>query len=66
MMKLRIEDLHCEACARRITRAIQMEDPGARVAIDVPAKEVEVESAASPERLLARLAEVGYPAVVQA
>lgn len=64
-MKLHIEDLHCEACARRVTRAIQGEDPAATVTIDVPAKLADVATSTPLDQLLARLADAGYPAEVR-
>jgi copper chaperone len=65
-MKLRIDDMSCEGCARSVTRAIQRLDPSAEVAVDRPGGTAEVTTAADGEALLAALAQAGYPSQILA
>ena len=52
-MKLRIDDMSCEGCARSVTRTIQRLDPEAEVAAD-------------GEALVRALAAAGYPSAILA
>jgi copper chaperone len=62
MIRLQIPDMHCGACIRRVTRAVQSVDPAARVEGDVERREARVQSSADPAALLTALADAGYPA----
>ena len=59
-MQLHIENMTCGGCARSVTKAIQSVDPSAEVSADPASHKVEVKSAASRDRLVAALTEVGY------
>ncbi|WP_062115330.1 heavy-metal-associated domain-containing protein [Aureimonas sp. AU40] len=63
-MKLSIEDMSCEGCARSVTRAIQRLDPAAEVVVDRLGGTAEVTTAANGEALLAALAQAGYPSQI--
>ena len=60
MLELTLNDMTCGHCVSAVTQAIQQLDPQARVAIDLATHRVEVESAASRERIVAALADAGY------
>lgn len=59
-MQFHIENMTCGGCARSVTKAIQSVDPSAEVTVDPASHKVEVKSAASRDRLVAALTEVGY------
>ncbi|MEF3045660.1 heavy-metal-associated domain-containing protein [Pseudotabrizicola sp. L79] len=59
-MQFHIENMTCGGCARSVTKAIQAVDPTAEVSADPASHKVEVKSAASRDRLVAALTEVGY------
>ncbi|GJH18099.1 hypothetical protein CBA19CS22_16175 [Caballeronia novacaledonica] len=65
-MKFEVKDMSCGGCANAITQAITQEDAAASVAIDVSGKVVEVESAASQERLMAAIEAAGFHPTVLA
>ncbi len=65
-MKLRINDMSCEGCARFVTRTIQRLDPGAQVAVDREGGTAEVRTAADGEALVRALAAAGYPSAILA
>ena len=60
MLQLTINAMSCGHCVSAVTQAIQQVDPAARIVIDLPTHNVEVDSAASRERIVASLAEAGY------
>ena len=59
-MQFHIENMTCRGCVRSVTKAIQSVDPSAEVTADPASHKVEVKSAASRDRLVAALTEVGY------
>ena len=59
-MQFHIENMTCGGCVRSVTKAIQSVDPAAEVSADPASHKVEVKSAASRDRLVAALTEVGY------
>ena len=61
-MQFHIENMTCDACARRITNAILGVDPQAQVTADPPSRKVKVTTQADQQALLGALAEAGYPA----
>lgn len=61
-MQLHIENMTCDACARRITNAVRSVDPQAQVTADPPSRKLRLVTQADQQALLAALAEAGYPA----
>ncbi|OYX27155.1 MAG: heavy metal transport/detoxification protein [Rhodobacterales bacterium 32-66-7] len=59
-MQFHIQNMTCGGCARSVTKAIQSVDPSAEVTADPASHKVDVKSAASRDRLVAALTEVGY------
>jgi copper chaperone len=53
--------MSCGHCVRAITEAVLAVDPQARVSADLPQHQVQVESSAPREALVASLTEAGYP-----
>ncbi|MRX50554.1 copper chaperone [Paracoccus sp. S-4012] len=62
MFQFAVPDMHCGACARRVTNAILSVDPKAEVVTDPPARDLQVTTQAEEQAILAALAEAGYPA----
>lgn len=61
MLNLSVENMHCEACARRVTILIQRESPEAGVKVAISDKRVTVDGQVDTEALVAALAAAGYP-----
>ncbi len=63
MTTLRIENMHCAACIRRVTQALNSL-PNARVE-EVQLGTARVETSASPTEILAAMQKTGFPAHVE-
>ncbi|WP_036166238.1 heavy metal translocating P-type ATPase [Massilia sp. 9096] len=61
MYELTVEDMTCNHCVGRVTKAVQKIDADARVAIDLPTKTVRIDSHADLERIAAAIDDAGYP-----
>jgi Cu+-exporting ATPase len=61
MYELTVEDMSCNHCVGRVTKAVQKIDADARVAIDLPTKTVRIDSHADLERIAAAIDDAGYP-----
>ena len=61
-MKFSVPDMSCGHCKAAVERAIAAQDAGAKVAVDLAAHEISVEGALSADKVMAALAEEGYPA----
>jgi copper chaperone len=60
MIQLNIPSMSCGHCVKAVTQAVQEVDPQAKVAVDLNTKQVEVESSADRQKIVASLAEAGY------
>lgn len=60
-MELFVPRLNCGGCVRGVTRAVHRVDPAAEVVCDLQTQQVSITTRADPARVLAELAEVGYP-----
>lgn len=61
-MEFKIPAMSCGHCASAITQAVKQIDPAAQVAVDLAAKQVNVQSTLDRNQLAAALADAGYPA----
>lgn len=61
-MKLHIESMTCGGCARSVTATVKDVDPAATVEIDLPGKNVSIESSQPLESFTKALEEAGFPA----
>jgi copper chaperone len=59
-LKLKVSNIACEGCAKIITDSIHVMEPEAKVDVDVNAKIVTVESAASDESIKQVIVAAGY------
>lgn len=61
-MKLHIESMTCGGCARSVTAALKAVDPTATVEIDLPGRNVKIESSQPLDSFTKALEDVGFPA----
>ena len=59
-LKLNVPNIMCSDCAQTITETITTMEPDAKVEVDVNAKTVTVESAASEETIKQAITAAGY------
>ncbi len=59
-LKMTVTDISCDGCAESITESIHTMEPNAKVEVDVKAKTVTVESAASEETIKQAITSAGY------
>ncbi len=59
-LQLTVPNISCEGCAETITESIHTMEPDAKVDVDVKAKTVTVESAASEESIKQAIVAAGY------
>lgn len=59
-LKLNVPNIACSDCAQTITESIHTMEPDAKVDVDVQAKTVTVESAASEETIKQAIVAAGY------
>ncbi|MBB4518622.1 heavy-metal-associated domain-containing protein [Paraburkholderia fungorum] len=60
MYQFNVEGMTCDHCAASIIRSVQSVDPKAAVAVDIPSKQVRVETARSLADIEAAIVEAGY------
>lgn len=60
-MEFQIPAMSCGHCVKAITQTLTELDPAAQVSIDLPTKKVTVQTAQEREKVVAALAEAGYP-----
>ncbi|MEH2145991.1 heavy-metal-associated domain-containing protein [Nostoc sp.] len=59
-LKLKVSNIACEGCAETISQSIHIMEPEAKVDVDVNAKTVTVESAASEKSIKQVIVAAGY------
>jgi copper chaperone len=60
MIQFNIPSMSCGHCVKAVTQAVHEVDPQAKVDVNLATKQVQVESTAEPQKLVASLAEAGY------
>ncbi len=63
MMRFKIPDMSCGHCAATIGKAARAAAPEAEVSVDLAAKEVAIEGAATSETVIAAIRAAGYEPV---
>ena len=58
----KVEKIHCQSCAKRVTNAVLAVAPGAKVDVDVAGGRVSVEPANDPAAIASAITKAGYPA----
>ncbi len=61
MYEFSVEGMSCGHCVKSVTQAVQELDAGAAVTVDLAAQRVKVESAIELPKLVAAIAEAGFP-----
>jgi copper chaperone len=61
MIELKLPDISCGHCVRAVTEAVKAADPLAQVQVDLASKQVQVQTTAPREAVVAQLVEAGYP-----
>lgn len=61
---LSVSNIHCGACAARVTRAIQKVEPSAAPEVDIATGRVTIDKAGDIAAILAALDKAGYPASI--
>jgi len=61
MYQLTVENMTCGHCVSAVTEAVHEVDPAALVEVDLPGKQVRINSAAALAPIQAAIAEAGYP-----
>lgn len=60
MLTLDIPNMTCGHCVRAITQAVTAVDPAAQVQADLAKRQVQVDTAASRDAVVASLTDAGY------
>jgi copper chaperone len=61
MLELNLPDLSCGHCVRAVTETLHQLDPQAEVSIDLPHKQLQVQTQVEPARVIQALVDAGYP-----
>ncbi|WP_459207704.1 heavy-metal-associated domain-containing protein [Pseudomonas sp. MLB6B] len=62
MQVFNVQGMTCGHCVKAVTQAVQAEDAGAKVEVDLAGKQVCVDSRLAGERILELIREEGYAA----
>ncbi|AXO86970.1 copper chaperone [Pseudomonas parafulva] len=57
-----VQGMTCGHCVKAVTQAIQAVDAAAQVDVDLPGRQVKVQSESPAERIVAAIVEEGYQA----
>ena len=60
MIEFTLPDMTCGHCASTVTKTLKTADPACEVRIDLPTKNVQVQSAQERQQLVQALTEAGY------
>jgi len=63
MLSLKVFGMTCGGCINAVTRAIQSEDPQAKVQADLATQIVDLETTLSAEQASQLLSDAGFPVV---
>ena len=61
MFTLKVSGMTCGACINALTRAVQAQDPQARVQADLATQAVTLETSLSPELAAGLITDAGFP-----
>jgi copper chaperone len=61
MFTLKVSGMTCGGCIKAVTRAIQVQDPQAKVQADLATQVVSLETSLSPEMAAGLIADAGFP-----
>jgi copper chaperone len=61
MLSLKVSGMTCGGCINAVTRAIQAQDPQAKVFVDLTSQTVELETSLSSEIVSELITDAGFP-----
>jgi copper chaperone len=61
MLNLKVSGMTCGGCINAVTRAIQSQDPQAKVQADLASQTVNLETSLSPEQASQLITDAGFP-----
>jgi copper chaperone len=61
-MTFKVEGMHCQACAARVSNAVEAASPGAKAKVDVAGHLVTVDNGKDAGTIAAAITKAGYPA----
>jgi len=61
MYELQVENMSCGHCVAAVTKAVKAVDGGAQVEVDLPGKQVKVQSGAALDAVKTAIVDAGYP-----
>lgn len=61
MLSLKVSGMTCGGCINAVTRAIQSQDPEAKVQADLASQTVNLETSLSPEQASQLITDAGFP-----
>ena len=61
MFTLKVSGMTCGGCINAVTRAIQAQDPQAKVQADLPTQVVSLQTSLSPELAAELITDAGFP-----
>lgn len=63
MLSLKVSGMTCGGCINAVTRAVQAQDPGAKVQADLATQTVQLETTLSPAQASQLITDAGFPVV---
>ncbi|WP_114638311.1 heavy-metal-associated domain-containing protein [Polynucleobacter necessarius] len=63
MLSLKVSGMTCGGCINAVTRAVQAQDPGARVQADLVTQIVQLETTLSLAQVSQLITDAGFPVV---
>ena len=61
MLSLKVSGMTCGGCIKAVTKAVQSQDPQAKVGVDLASQMVNLETSLSAEQASQIIAEAGFP-----
>lgn len=63
MFDLQVSGMTCGGCINAVTRAVQVQDPQAKVSADLATQVVSLDTSLSPELASQLIADAGFPVI---
>ena len=63
MLNLKVSGMTCGGCINAVTRAVQSEDPAAKVQADLATQTVALETSLSVEKAAQLITDAGFPVI---
>jgi len=61
MLSLKVSGMTCGGCIKAVTKAVQSQDPQAKVGVDLASQMVNLETSLSAEQASQIIADAGFP-----